>query len=294
MRYNPMLLTFVVMMAFAANSVLCRMALGGGMMDASSFTAIRLISGAWMLSVLMCLQSGCYRKNIAVLLQAGSWRGAGYLSVYAMGFSVAYVSINTATGALILFGAVQLTMMVAALLSGERPCRVAWAGYALAVSGLILLLWPGAATPSILGSVLMVVAGVAWGMYSLLGRAAAKPLWQTAGNFMRTVPIVVCVLWWVWPDLHGTVEGALLAVASGALASGMGYALWYRVVGEIGTTHAAAVQLSVPLLAATGGSLWMQEPLTSTLIVTAAMILGGIALVITHSQEKVYPKVRAE
>ncbi|MDQ6970984.1 MAG: DMT family transporter [Mariprofundus sp.] len=273
------LLTAITMVAFAANSVLCRMALGGEIIDAASFTAIRLTSGALMLTLLLLIQTKFKTNPLGNICRAGSWSAAGWLCVYATGFSFAYVSINTATGALILFGAVQLTMMTASLIAGERPAKRVWTGYAMAVAGLLFLLSPGADAPSLSGALLMSGAGVAWGMYSLLGRGSSNALSQTAGNFLLTLPMSALMLLFSVHRLHGNVDGIMLAIASGALASGLGYALWYHVVSRVSGTMAASVQLSVPVLAAAGGVLLMQEPLSARLIITSMMILGGIALV---------------
>ncbi|MDQ7000021.1 MAG: DMT family transporter [Mariprofundus sp.] len=273
------LLTSLTMLAFAANSVLCRMALAGASIDAASFTAIRLASGALMLTILILFRAEFSAKNRHHVLRAGSWRSATWLYIYATGFSFAYLSVSTATGALILFGAVQLTMMTASLISGERPGIRVWAGYILAVAGMVFLLLPGASAPSLWGAVLMAVAGVAWGMYSLRGRASNNPLVQTAGNFLLTLPMAAAMLLFSLDRMHGNVDGVMLAMASGALASGLGYALWYQVVSRMSGATAATVQLSVPLLAAAGGILMMQEPVTMRLVLTGMMILGGIALV---------------
>jgi len=273
------LLTSLTMLAFAANSVLCRMALAGESIDAASFTAIRLASGALMLTILILFRAEFSGKSRHQVLRAGSWRSAAWLCLYATGFSFAYLSVSTATGALILFGAVQLTMMTASLISGERPGIRVWAGYSLAVAGMVFLLLPGASAPSLWGAALMAVAGAAWGMYSLRGRASNNPLVQTAGNFLLTLPMVATMLLFSLGRLHGNIDGVMLAIASGALASGLGYALWYQVVSRMSGSTAATVQLSVPLLAAAGGILMMQEPVTMRLLLTGMMILGGIALV---------------
>jgi len=267
------------MLAFAANSVLCRMALAGESIDAASFTAIRLASGALRLTILILFRAEFRGKNRHQILRAGSWGSAAWLCLYATGFSFAYLSVSTATGALILFGAVQLTMMTASLISGERPGMRVWAGYSLAVAGMVFLLLPGASAPSLWGAVLMAVAGSAWGMYSLRGRTSNHPLVQTAGNFLLTLPMVAAMLLFALGRLHGNIDGVMLAVASGVLASGLGYALWYQVVSRMSGSTAATVQLSVPLLAAAGGILMMHEPITMRLLLTGMMILGGIALV---------------
>jgi len=272
------LLTSITMLAFAANSVLCRMALAGESIDAASFTAIRLASGALMLTILVLMRSEFRGAGWKKILTAGSWSAAAWLCLYATGFSLAYLSVSTATGALILFGAVQLTMMIASLIGGERPGMRAWTGYAMALAGLVLLLWPGASAPSLWGALLMAGAGLAWGMYSILGRKSHQPLLQTAGNFVLTLPMSAAMLLFSVNRLHGNMDGVLLAVASGALASGLGYALWYHVVSRISGVSAATVQLSVPLLAAVGGMVLMQESISMRLMLTGIMILGGIAL----------------
>jgi len=209
------LLTAITMLAFAANSILCRMALGGEIIDAASFTAIRLASGALMLTLLLLGRAKFKTNPLGNICSAGSWSAAGWLCVYATGFSFAYMSINTATGALILFGAVQLTMMIASLISGERPGVRVWAGYAMAVAGLLFLLSPGADAPSLSGALMM---SVAWGMYSLLGRGSSNALSQTAGNFLLTLPMSALMLLFSVHRLHGNADGIMLAIASGALA----------------------------------------------------------------------------
>jgi len=273
------LLTALTMLAFAANSVLCRMALAGASIDAASFTAIRLASGALMLTVLVLFRAEFRDAGWRRVLSAGNWPAAAWLCLYATGFSFAYLSVSTATGALILFGMVQLTMMVAAALGGERHSMAAWSGYVIAVTGLVLLLWPGASAPPLWGALMMAVAGIAWGMYSLHGRKSHSPLAQSAGNFILTLPMSAAMLLWSVHRLHGDMDGVFLAIASGALASGLGYALWYDVVRRMRSATAATVQLSVPVLAAAGGVLMMQEPVTLRLLLTSAMILGGIAMV---------------
>ena len=277
------LLTAVTMIAFAANSVLCRMALAGQVIDATSFTAIRLLSGAVMLVLLLWYRASCSASQCVRLLQAGSWSAAGWLCLYASAFSLAYLSLTAATGALILFGAVQLTMMTASLLSGERPTLRTWMGYALASVGLLWLLLPGVAAPPLWSAALMGAAGLAWGMYSLQGRGADDSLAQTAGNFLLSLPMAALMLLLSLHSLHLSLSGVLLAVASGALASGLGYALWYVVVAQVDSAMAATVQLAVPLLAAAAGVWLLQEPLTLRLLLSGSMILGGIALVVHQS-----------
>ncbi len=275
-------LTTVTMLAFSGNSVLCRLALGQATIDAASFTAIRLASGALMLYLLLLTRPSFRRSLKSDVATAGSWPAAAWLCIYAASFSLAYVDISAATGALILFGAVQLSMMIMALLSGERPTRMAWVGYALAVSGLLLLLWPGADAPSLRGGLLMFASGTAWGMYSHYGKDSADPLVHTAGNFLRTLPGAALMLLLSMHAWHISEQGLMLAIASGAMASGLGYALWYHIIPQIRSSVAATVQLSVPLLAALGGVVFIQETLSLQLILTAIMILGGIALVVQY------------
>jgi len=262
-------LTLVALTAFAANSILCRAALGGGAIDAASFSTVRLLSGAVTLALLV--QLGGRRL-------AGSWWSAGYLFLYAVPFSFAYQSLATGTGALILFGAVQATMLIAAVLAGERPGVLQWVGLATALGGLVYLVLPGVSAPEPIGSALMAVAGVGWGVYSLRGRGASDPLAETAGNFVRTLPMVAVVSAAALSDVHITAPGAVLAVSSGAVASGVGYAIWYAALGGLTATIAATVQLSVPVLAAIGGVLFMAEAITARLLLASLLILGGVAL----------------
>lgn len=262
-------LTLAALTAFAANSILCRAALGGGAIDAASFSTIRLLSGAAALMLLL---------QIGGRAPGGSWSSAGYLFLYAVPFSFAYNSLATGTGALILFGAVQATMLIAAVLGGERPGALQWTGLATALGGLVYLVLPGVSAPEPVGSALMALAGVGWGVYSLRGRGASDPLAETAGNFVRTLPMVAAVSAVAFADLHVTTPGALLAASSGALASGVGYAVWYAALGGLSATIAATVQLSVPVLAAAGGVVFMAETVTARLMLASLLILGGVAL----------------
>ena len=195
-----------------------------------------------------------------------------------MPFYFAYNRLATGTVALILFGAVQATMLIAALISGERPHALQWGGLLLAIGGLVYLLLPGVSAPSPSGSALMAVAGVAWGLYSLAGRGAADPLAETGANFLRTVPMVLAVSLLNLADMEVTQTGAVLAIASGALASGVGYAIWYAALGGLTATIAATVQLSVPVVAAAGGIVFMAETITMRLMIASALILGGVML----------------
>jgi len=266
------------MLAFAANSLLCRLALQQDRIDPASFGALRLLAGALVLGVVMRA-----RRQPAGAAN-GDWRAAALLFAYVALFSFAYVSLPAGTGALILFGAVQLTMLGAGLLGGERFAPAGWLGLGLACAGLAGLLLPGAAAPSLFGAVLMAGAGVAWGGYSLRGRGAGDPLAATAASFIRAAPLGILPALAAWLvsalPLHADARGAGLALASGALTSGLGYVVWYAALRRLSALRAAVVQLSVPLVAAVGGVLLLGEAFTLRLAVAALAILGGIALVL--------------
>lgn len=269
------LLTALALTAFAANSILCRQALGARLMDPASFTGVRLGSGALALWV----ATGAQRP--VALTRAGSWGSALALFAYAAAFSLAYLDLTAGTGALILFGAVQVSMLLWGLRGGERPHAGEWTGLLLAVAGLGVLVRPGLAAPAPVAAALMAVAGIAWGAYSLRGRSATTPLQSTAGNFLRTIPLVGLFLLPNAGRLHVTPGGLALAVASGALASGAGYAVWYAALPSLSATRAALVQLLVPVLAAVAGVVVLGEPLPARLPVAAALVLGGVALAVT-------------
>lgn len=264
--------TTAALAAFAANSVLCRMALGQRTIDAATFSTIRLAAGAVALLLVMA-----WTRDRGLRLK-GSWTSASMLFLYAAPFSFAYLSLGAGTGALILFGSVQVTMLLAALRSGERPCPLQWLGFGLALAGFVYLVLPGLAAPSLSGSALMALAGFSWGVYSLRGRGAADPLAQTAGNFVRSVPFAVAIGLVALPHFHLEPIGAVLAVASGALASGGGYVVWYAALRGLSATRAAVVQLSVPVLAAAGGVVFLAERVSVRLVLSATLVLGGIAL----------------
>jgi drug/metabolite transporter (DMT)-like permease len=270
----------VAMTAFATNSVLCRMALGAHAVDAASFTAIRLASGAVTLAMLTLFLRGCHD------LAAGSWRSGFQLFLYAVAFSFAYLSLSAGTGSLILFGAVQATMIISGLRSGERPHVLQWAGLVIALAGLIYLVFPGIAAPSPGGSLLMAVAGVAWGLYSLRGRGAKDPASRTAGNFIRSVPFALVVWTASVQNLHAEPRGILLAILSGSLASGIGYVIWYAALQGLSSTRAATVQLSVPVLAAFGGVIFLAEVVTLRLVIASILVLGGVALTVIAKELK--------
>jgi len=275
MRANTLVLTAAAMVAFAANSILCRLALGAGLIDAASFATIRTISGALVLAGILLLR----QKPVTA---RPDWRSVLALYLYMVFFAFAYLSLSAGTGALILFGAVQLTMFTVALRNGEHFPAVSWAGLALAVGGLVYLVSPGLAAPDPLGAALMTVAGIAWGGYSLVGRSAADPTEATAHNFVYAVPLVVATSLVFLGDLEVTAVGAGYAVASGAAASAIGYAIWYTALKGLTGTAAATVQLSVPVIAAIGGVLLLSEAVTLRLVIASAATLGGVALVLTQ------------
>ncbi len=286
-RGRTLLFTGVALVAFAANSVLCRLALGPRRIDPASFAGVRLASGALMLAAIGAVT----RRPPAARSRAG-WASAALLFLYAAAFAFAYTSLSAGTGALILFGAVQITMILAALRSGERFRAPEGVGLALALGGLVYLVSPGMAAPSApgapsassapsaLGSALMAVAGASWGVYSLRGRGAGDPLHDTAGNFLRAVPLaaVVCVV--SLRGAHLSAAGAALAIASGALASGLGYVAWYAALRGLTAIRAATVQLAVPVLAAMGGVAFLAERISLRLVLSAVLILGGVTLAV--------------
>ena len=270
-------LTSLAMIAFAGNSLLCRAALKHTSIDAASFTTIRLLSGAVMLWLVARMRRGTRTGR-------GNWLSALALFVYAAGFSFAYVSLPAASGALLLFGAVQATMIGHGIWAGERFVKVQLVGLLLAFGGLVGLLLPGLSAPPLLGSVLMLGAGVAWGIYSLRGKGAGNPTRVTAGNFLRAVPITAVMSLFMLSRSSLDNAGFWYAVASGAAASGIGYAIWYTALPALKATNAATVQLSVPVIAALGGIVFLSEPMTLRLALASVAILGGIALVILVKQ----------
>ena len=269
-------LTAAAMLAFAANSLLCRAALAGGHADAASFTTLRLVSGALALGLL------ARARGSASPAPRLAWVSAAALFAYAILFSLAYLWVPAGTGALLLFAAVQLTMIGAGLRGGERPRALEWAGLAVSLVGLVLLTRPGLSRPDPLGSALMLGAGAAWGVYSLRGRGAADAVAANASSFARAVPLalVASAVFGLLAATHLTLAGVVLAIASGALTSGLGYAVWYAALRGLTATQAAIVQLSVPPLAALGGVLALGEDVSLRLVLASVLILGGIALAI--------------
>jgi drug/metabolite transporter (DMT)-like permease len=267
------LLTSLTMLAFAGNSLLCRLALAHTHIDPASFTAIRLLSGAAMLWIAVGVRGGTRSDG-------GNWLSALALLSYAAAFSFAYVGLSAATGALLLFGAVQATMIGVGVRRGERLHGAQFAGLLLALGGLVALLLPGLSAPPVGRAALMLAAGVAWGVYSLRGHGAGDPTRVTAGNFLRAAPVALALSLALPRDAPLDPAGVWYAVASGALASGLGYAIWYAALPSLKSTMAAVVQLSVPVLATLGGAALLAEPITARVILASAAILGGIAIVV--------------
>ncbi|MFB0980448.1 MAG: DMT family transporter [Alteromonadaceae bacterium] len=280
MNINPVKIiaaTVFALLAFASNSVLCRLALGENAIDPSSFTIIRLISGIIILMAVMQLSE---KSNNVKLKSKGSWLAASMLFIYAIAFSFGYVSLDTGTGALILFGSVQITMIITSVISGNKLHISEWLGLLIAFSGFVYLIIPDLVTPSLMGFMLMTISGVAWGFYTLLGRTSQSPLSDTVYNFLRTSPFILVLIFFGLNDIHLTYTGIVLAVLSGAIASGLGYFLWYIALKGLSVTQAAVVQLFVPIIAATGGVIFTHELITLRLIESSALVLGGILMVI--------------
>lgn len=270
---KTLILTCGALLAFAANSVLCRLALRDGSMDAMSFGLIRVVSAAVVLLLFL--------KWRGVALQAGqrSWWGSIYLTVYLLGFSLSYVVLTTANGALLLFGSVQLTMLAVAIWRGDRPQLIQWLGTALALFGFVWLLWPGIAQPQPVAAIQMILAGMAWGLYSLTGQGSQHPLADTRNHFMRAVALFAVAMLLIRLPVAVNAYGVVLAILSGVLASAGGYVLWYSVLKKISTMTAAVSQLTVPLLVAVLGVVWVGEPLDWRFAVSAGCVLMGLALV---------------
>lgn len=289
---HTIVLTFFALFAFAANSVLCRLALDAEQVTPADFTSIRLLSAACILAIIIVIKDKSVIRNIR---QYGSHAGTLYLFVYAAGFSYAYITLSTATGALILFAAVQFTMLLRGWLAGNKMGYQEYAGVLLSLLGFIYFVYPELEKPSLVGCLLMILAGIAWGMYSLIGAKSTQPLYDTASNFIRLSPIAIIglIASYFHFGLHVSFKGLLYTIASGALASGVGYSLWYQVLPRLKPSIAAVSQLSVPILAALAGVLLVEEPIELHLAMSAAIILGGILLVIlaknrhsTNSQTK--------
>jgi len=277
---SPIVLTTLAMVAFAANSILCRMALGADTIDAASFTSIRLISGAVMLAGILFYRDHGFKQErlnpISTLM----------LFTYALCFSFSYIELSAGTGALILFGAVQLTMILFALAMGERHGRTAWIGIIAAFGGLAYLLMPSVSAPPPISALLMALAGIAWGIYTIRGKGSVNPLSATGWNFVATIPLSVLAYLVFRSDAHLTSKGVTLAILSGTLASGIGYVIWYSALPNLSRTTAATVQLSVPVIASFGGVLLLSEPITMRLLIASLVVLGGIYLTINAAAPK--------
>lgn len=277
-KLRLLVLTSMAMTAFAGNSLLCRIALKHTSIDAGSFTTIRLISGALTLWLVVSMRRSAVHGS-------GNWPSAIALFAYAAGFSFAYVRLPAGTGALILFGAVQATMISHGIWAGERLRKPQILGLGLAFAGIVGLLMPGLSTPPIWSAMLMLGAGVSWGIYSLRGRGAGDPTRVTAGNFLRAAPIAAILSLVMWNRVALDAAGIWYAVASGALASGIGYAIWYTALPALKATQAATIQLSVPVIATVGAIVFLGEALTLRLVLASVAILGGIALVIREKEK---------
>lgn len=267
--------TLLALLAFAANSILCKAALGTHSIDAASFTSIRLFSGIVILVVLSLAMRG---PNTST--SKGSWEGALALFIYASCFSFAYLTLDTGVGALILFGAVQLTIIISSIFLGNRLHALEWGGIITSFTGFFYLVLPTLSTPSLWGFILMTLSGIAWGGYTLLGKSSKNPLTDTTYNFVRTLPLLILLLLFSLQNIEASFEGIILAIISGSIASGVGYTIWYIALRNLSATIAAVAQLSVPILATLGGVLFLGEMLTLRFILSTMLVLGGIALVV--------------
>jgi len=274
--YKTIILTIFALIAFAANSVLNRLALSTLSIDAPSFTIIRLVSGGIVLLLILLV------KNNATIAATpkGSWLSSVMLFTYAIAFSLAYITLDTATGALILFAAVQISMLLISLIKGTRLSAFEWLGIFIAFAGFVYLVYPDLATPSVKGFLLMSLAGTAWGVYTLKGRGTKDALADTTYNFIRCIPFAFLLMLMTFDQSSISLKGVILAMMSGAIASGIGYTVWYEALRGLSATQAAVVQLSVPIIAAVGGVLFVSEQLTQRLMISIVFVLGGILLVV--------------
>jgi len=278
---RPIVYTSITMLAFAGNSILCRMALRDGAIDPASFTSIRLLSGAIVLLLIVRLTS-----NNPSIREHGGWLSALVLFFYAICFSYAYISLSAGAGALILFGFVQGTMIAMALWSGDRPSVSEWLGWSLAFGGLVWLLIPGIEAPPAIGATLMALAGIGWGVYSIRGRDETNALVSTCSNFVYSIAFVIVLSAITYSSADITNRGVVLAVISGAITSGVGYVIWYVALNYLSAMQAALVQLSVPAIAAAGGVILLAEPISLRLLTSGALILGGISLALVQKSHR--------
>jgi drug/metabolite transporter (DMT)-like permease len=268
-------LTLLALIAFASNSLLTRLALGSHQIDASTFTAIRLVSGAVVLALIVRAREGTFRS-----LRGYGPLGATALFAYAVSFSFAYLRIGAAVGALVLFGVVQMTMIGYGIFRGERPPALAWVGLLLASAGLAILTTPSVTRPDWLGLGLMALAGIAWGVYSLAGRKALDPIAANAQSFVWSSAPSLLLLAALRHSVAASGKGIALALVSGAVTSGLGYAIWYRALPRLSLTQAAVAQLSVPVIAAIGAVLLLDEALSTRLVISGVAVLSGVGIVL--------------
>lgn len=276
---HSMVIVFLViltLLAFAANSLFCRMALGAELIDPISFTTLRLVSGALILFIITSFNY-YFKERVKI---AGSWKSASALFIYAIAFSLAYLTLSTGTGALVLFGAVQLTMMIFAIKKGEKLSSVQWIGFIAAIAGLIYLVLPGVSAPHPLGVLLMAGSGIGWGIYSIRGKKVASPIQMTAGNFIRAAPMAIVLSLLTLSQVEAQLNGILLAVGSGAVTSGLGYVIWYKTLRHLTTSQASIIQLAVPVIAAFGGVIFLSEVLSGRLVISSLLVLGGVGLAV--------------
>jgi drug/metabolite transporter (DMT)-like permease len=274
---RPVIYTSVAMLAFAGNSIICRLALRDGAIDPATFTSVRLLAGAITLLLVFAIT----RRDTS-LRSHGSWLSALVLFLYAIAFSYAYITLSAGAGALILFAFVQATMIALALWSGDRPGAPEWLGWLLAFAGVIWLVLPGVEAPPAGGALLMALSGIAWGVYSIRGRKESDALGSTTSNFLLSVVFVMALALATFAEAQISLRGIALAVVSGALTSGIGYVIWYAALDYLSAMQAALVQLSVPAIAALGGVLLLAEPVSMRLLVSSALVLGGISMALMH------------
>jgi len=278
--FKTSLFTIAALIAFAANSVLCRLALDVYHMDAGAFTVIRLLSGAVVLFIILYVNHKQNNQAIHFKLTK-NWFAATMLFIYATAFSFAYITLDTGVGALILFGSVQITIILYAIYTGNRLTMPEWIGLALAFTGFVYLIYPDLSSPSGIGFLLMSMAGIAWGFYTIQGKSTNKPLLDTTQNFIKTLPFIVILALVTLPQAQFNLQGVLLALLSGGIASGIGYAIWYMALRGLSNSQTAVVQLAVPILAAIGGVIFVSEETTLRLIISTIMVLAGILMIIS-------------
>lgn len=270
-QIKHLIYTVLALIAFASNSIICRLALANGSIDPAGFSTIRLLSGVLALILIMRIT-----RNEESVNDSGNWISAGTLFLYMITFSFAYVDLSASTGALILFGAVQGTMIISGFVRGERPKKLEYAGLTIALFGLIYLMLPGWEAPSLMGGVLMIIAGVSWGVYSVRGKKAGNPVSVTSGNFARALPFAVIASLLYLSNLNASFNGILLALVSGAVTSGIGYVIWYAALRGLSFTQAAMIQLLVPIIATIGGVLFLSETVSLRLFLSTVLILSGV------------------